>query len=270
MLVSAILCLPTLIPAAEPHQKLNVLLIFSDDLRPELGCYGHQTVQTPNIDALAASGVRFDRAYCQFPLCNPSRSSILAGRYPIQSSVLGNRTWFGADHPKIVSLPKLFRQNGYVTLRSGKIFHGGIDDYEAWTEGGDSRTTAGVNRNTAPDAGADRPRENRASDRGESTPSRSGRKSDSIIVIQEEGDEVGDGRVAGRAIDYLRQHQHEAFFLGCGFSKPHSPPEAPQRFFELYREKDVVLPVDFASHPTAPEGIPLVSVRKMCKPTRTR
>ena len=130
--------------AAADSKKPNVLFLISDDLRPELGCYGNKFVKTPNIDALAAGGVRFDRAFVQFPLCNPSRSSLFTGRYPTQTGVLDNRTWFGAAHPDFVTLPKYFKMNGYTTLRSGKIFHGGIDDADAWTEGGEKRKFDGA------------------------------------------------------------------------------------------------------------------------------
>jgi arylsulfatase A-like enzyme len=90
----------------------NVLFLMSDDLRPELGCYGHPLVKAPHIDALAAAGVRFERAYVQFPLCNPSRSSMLTGRYPTTTGVLDNRAWFGGLHPDFVSLPQHFKNNG--------------------------------------------------------------------------------------------------------------------------------------------------------------
>ena len=112
-------------PPAKP--KYNVLFIISDDLRPELGCYGNSMIKTPNVDALAARGTRFDHAYAQFPLCNPSRSSLLNGRYPTQTGVLDNNTYFRAKHPDFVTLPQYFKNNGYAALRTGKIFHGGID-----------------------------------------------------------------------------------------------------------------------------------------------
>src|SRR6267142_7210692 len=87
---------PSSVPvsSAAPKPKYNVLFIISDDLRPELGAYGNKIIKTPNIDALAARGTRFDRAYAQFPLCNPSRSSLLNGRYPTQTGIMDNNTYF--------------------------------------------------------------------------------------------------------------------------------------------------------------------------------
>jgi iduronate 2-sulfatase len=253
----------------EPKKPLNVLFIFSDDLRPELGTYGHPIVKTPNIDALAVAGVRFDRAYCQFPLCNPSRTSLLTGRYPVVTGVMGNRSWFGKDHPDYVSLPRLFKDRGYKTLRSGKVFHGGIDDADAWTEGGEARRfgagAPAVAKKAAPKAKAKGAGKAEfvptAEEEARADQARGARRSDAIYVIPGDGDNVGDGAVASRAIAQLRRHKDEPFFLACGFSKPHSPPEAPRRFFDMYDPADVVLPPDFAPRPTAPPGVPPVSVR---------
>src|SRR3954449_8771859 len=88
---------------AEGPGRPNVVFLISDDLRPELGCYGNPHVRTPNIDALARAGVRFDRAYVQYPLCNPSRSSMLTGRYPTTTGVMDNTSYFGAAYPEFVS-----------------------------------------------------------------------------------------------------------------------------------------------------------------------
>lgn len=227
--------------ADPPAKKLNVLFIASDDLRPELGCYGHQHVQTPNIDALAKAGVRFDRAYVQYPLCNPSRASMLTGRYPTSTGVLDNRTWFGAEHPDFVSLPKHFKANGYTTLRCGKIFHGGIDDHEAWSEGGQKRNFEGGTNPNKPN-----PKYRQQSDRA--------------VVLDGDGQKHGDYRTTEQAIAFLEANKDKQFFLACGFTKPHSPPTAPKKFYDMYDPEKIPLPVDFAARPAAPEGFPKQSI----------
>src|SRR5688572_22454407 len=119
------LCVPAVVLGQEAKPRLNLLLIAFDDLRPELGCYGNKLIDTPNFDAFASRGVRFERAYCQFPLCNPSRSSLLTGKQPNSTGVFDNRTNFRDTNTQLVSMPQHFKNNGYVTARTGKIFHGG-------------------------------------------------------------------------------------------------------------------------------------------------
>jgi iduronate 2-sulfatase len=231
------------------NTKYNVLLIISDDLRTELGCYGSQLAKTPNLDALAASGVRFEHAYCQYPLCNPSRTSMLTGRYPLTTGVLGNRTWFAHEHPDYVSLPKCFRDNGYVTLRAGKIFHGGLDDTDAWTDGGEARTFDVREPATQEAVRAER----RAKSNAE--------RSDRWVVLRGEGERHGDHRTADRTIALIEKYREKPFFLACGFSKPHSPLEAPQRFYDMYNVAKIPLPADFAPRPTVPAGFPTDAIR---------
>jgi arylsulfatase A-like enzyme len=227
-------------PAAAP--KLNVLFLMADDLRPELGCYGNKLIQTPNLDKLASRSVRFDRAYVQFPLCNPSRASLLTGRYPTTTGVLENTTWWGALHPDWVSLPRHFKNNGFAALRSGKIFHGGMDDADAWTEGGEPRKFEGAT-NTAK--------------KGQIASN-----SDRIVKLDGDGESHNDYKAATRAIEHLERHKDKPFFLACGFTKPHSPPTAPQKFFDLYDVTKIPLPPDFAAKPAAPAGFPEASVPK--------
>ncbi len=221
--------------------KPNVLFIMSDDMRPELGCYGNQQVKTPNIDALAKAGVRFERAFVQYPLCNPSRASLLTGRYPTKTGVLDNTVWFGAAHPEIISLPKWFKQQGYAALRCGKIFHGGIDDAEAWTEGGEKRNFDGaINTKRKGQVASN---------------------SDRIVILDEDGEaKHGDTKTRIAAIEYLERHKDKPFFLACGFTKPHSPPTAPKRFFDMYDPAKIPLPPDFAARPAAPAGFPAASI----------
>ncbi len=242
LLVSALL--PVLGSAAGTPARPNVLFLFSDDMRPELGCYGVAGIRTPHLDRLAARSVRFDRAYVQYPLCNPSRASLLSGRYPTSTGVLDNNTFLGRVHPDWLTLPAYFKQHGYRTLRTGKIFHGGFDDTAAWHEGGESRPLGNQDRT------------------GQSK--QDPKQSDRIVILEGDGESHGDYRSASRAIEYLRQHgpasATQPFFLACGFSKPHSPPTAPRKFFDLYDVTQIPLPADFGPRPAAPRGFPEKSV----------
>src|SRR5262245_27976576 len=143
-LLMAVVCL-TVAPESggQPVRRPNVLFIAVDDLRNDLGCYGHPLVKTPNIDRLAKRGMRFDHAYCQYPVCNPSRTSLLTGLRPDTTGVLDNNTNFRAKLPEVVTLPQLFRQHDYYTASLGKIFHRGLtmedlraemDDKKSWDE----------------------------------------------------------------------------------------------------------------------------------------
>ncbi len=223
----------------------NVLFIIADDLRAELGCYG-KPVLTPHIDALAARGVRFDRAYCQAPLCNPSRTSMLTGRYPHTTGVFANQGNFRQNDPSIVPLPQHFKNHGYRAVSVGKIDHGGNEDPDSWHE-------CAVPPPVKVPPGYDGPRVY------------SPETSDVLGVITTEDGWHTDVHTMHRAINYLQQFvvkpgNEQPFFLAVGFIEPHSPITAPKRFYDLYDVNTIALPPDFAPQPTTPPGFPAQSV----------
>jgi iduronate 2-sulfatase len=249
--------------AVHSRKRLNVLFFMSDDMRPELACYGSRfNAHSPNIDKLAANGVRFDRNYCQFPLCNPSRSSLFSGHPPHTTRVLGNRTSMRDLHPDWTTLPQLFREHGYTTLRSGKLFHANLDDHKAWTNFDGAIESL---HPTAPEKRMQIPRAQISPPEGLlpvlPQDSQQAAHSDQILVLDGNGEGAGDYLVADLAIQNLRACKDKPFFIGCGFSKPHSPPTAPQRFFDLYDPTAIQLPPDFAAWPTVPPGFPKAAIR---------
>jgi arylsulfatase A-like enzyme len=252
---------------AKSGRKPNVLFIMSDDMRVEIGCYGSMFhAKTPNIDALAKSSVRFDRNFCQFPLCNPSRASLLTGRNPTKTSVLGNRTDFRVAHPDWTTLPQLFSQNGYISVRAGKIYHGGIDDAKSWNETSDKGGRTDDGSGPAVGHTMEIPRAEIPMPNGVLPPLRADNAraaySDRIVVLDGNGEAHGDYHTADRTIENLRKYKDQPFFIACGFVKPHSPPTAPQKFFDLYDVDKIKLTPDFAAWPTVPPGFPSAAIRK--------
>lgn len=263
---------------APAKKQPNILWIMSDDMAAELSCYGALArAKTPHLDRLASEGVRFDRNYCQFPLCNPSRASLFNGRKPTTTGVLGNRTDFRTQHPDWVSLPQFFREHGYATYRAGKIFHGGIDDPKAWDEVGFDEAKPNTPPFTAehvmqipaepvppPPPGIPGPPPPGTPKLAPAADPDHAASSDRIVVVDNDGTGHPENHVADLAIEYLRKQQHGAkpFFLAVGFSKPHSPPTAPQKFFDLYDVDKIDLPINFAPWPTVPEDLPAAAIRK--------
>jgi len=212
-------------PTPAKPRPPNIVLIVADDLNVALGCYGHSTARTPTIDALAGRGVRFNRAYAPFPLCNPSRSSFLTGLYPETLGVLDGTTHFRANRPNVVSLPQLLRGAGYHTIGLSKVFHDapGMDDSGEWDE---SRTF------TATARGQDGTGETYACNGA------------SWGWLAADGDDLDqpDGQAARAAVDFLRRRGDQPFFLAVGMHKPHEPLVAPRKYFDLYPASTIVPP----------------------------
>jgi uncharacterized sulfatase len=230
---------------ADTSKKMNVLFIVSDDLTNNaLGCYGGPK-QTPNIDALASRGVRFERAYCQFPLCNPSRASFLTGLRPDTLRVYENTTQFRKNVPDAQTLPQTFRKAGYTVARVGKLYHygvpaqigtDGLDDPPSWERRINPR-------------GRDKDDEEKIFTLNPTAkgPARFGGTLSWLAAAGTDAEQT-DGKIAAETVKLLRAYADRPFFLGCGFFRPHTPYVAPKKYFDLHPLDRIELPKVPAGH----------------------
>ena len=225
-----------------------MLFIVVDDLNVALGTYGdYPTAKTPNIDRLADEGVRFDGAYAQDPLCNPSRTSFLSGKRPPSTEVYGNFIRPRRHMGNVVMLPEYFRSQGYFTARVGKVAHGRYEDSVDW----DISENATRREHYLPGVDRSEVKDNSWIPGAEDGLSRAqilehvGRETGMPLTWRatnetEEG--TPDGRTTRRVIEIMRASRDKPFFIGAGYHKPHQPWVAPARFFEQHPVKEVDLP----------------------------
>jgi iduronate 2-sulfatase len=254
--------------AHSAQEKLNVLFIAVDDLRPQLGCYGVKDIHTPNLDALAKRGLLFNRAYCQQAVCSPSRTSLLTGRRPDTTRIYNLEDHFRNTIPDVVTLPQHFKNNGYFCQSFGKIYHGGLDDPKSWSapsvmaKGGSVAIAPGVVRllNDPDDLTEGNPPYILAANRPQQAPANMRRKKNGELVpfrgppwsspdVPDDG--LGDGQIAERAIEAMEAHKDGPFFLAVGFRRPHLPFDAPKKYYDLYKLEDMKL----ASNPNPPKDV---------------
>ena len=219
--------------AAAAAPRYNVLFIVADDLRCALGCYGDAQARTPNIDRLAARGVRFDRAYVQYTVCNPSRASFLTGLRPEQTRVVGNRTFFRSTLPDVVTLPQLFRQNGARAESHGKIYHAGgsLNDINSdWLDTSKSWDVARMYQPTA------------AGRKGDVRNLTGGVLKWCEVGAMEGGDEdQPDGIIAREVVAAMKRSGSAPWFIGAGFHRPHDPFLTPKAYWDINPEAGLKL-----------------------------
>lgn len=240
MKLSPLLLILSVIPgwsplSGETNDKLNVLFIISDDLTyTALSCYGNAVCQTPNIDRLAARGMRFTRAYCQGTYCGPSRASFMSGYYPHATGELGYKN----PRPRIgerATWSQHFKNNDYYAARVSKIYHMGVpggieqgghgaDDADSWTERFNSKGP-----------------EWRAPGDGETLENNPDGKKPAVggntfVVVEADGDDLvhSDGKTAAKACELIEQHKEEPFWIGVGFVRPHVPFVAPRPYYRPF------------------------------------
>ena len=235
--IALLLFCQSLIAAESP---LNVLFIVSDDLTQAIACYGAPVAVTPNLDRLSDMGVRFDNAYCQIPLCNPTRASLMTGLRPDTLKVYDLSRHFRDEVPDVVTLPQLFRNNGYKSMRVGKLYHygvphqigtNGLDDPQSWDQ-------------VVNPKGRDTEEEHLITNL---EPHRKISAALSWLAADGTDEEQTDGMIATEAIELMRQNQEQPFFLGVGFFRPHTPYVAPKKYWDLY-------PIEKIKMPYAPEN----------------
>ncbi|MEO1011647.1 MAG: sulfatase [Bacteroidota bacterium] len=238
-------------------KRKNVLFITVDDLRPQLGVYGDTIVKTPHIDKLAKKAIVFDRAYCQAPLCGPSRSSFLSGYYPQTTGAYAINDHIRDTKPNVVTLPQLFKNSGYISAGLYKVFHlvgfdanlfGNKNDPESWSVplwlpkksvwGPVGDSIYQINKKKCLEKGLI----------GYNNIPRSLAYEAPVIADSL----LADGEAAQQALRYLEEFKEKPFFMAVGFYNPHLPFVAPKKYWDLYNCEELVLP----ENQYAPEGVP--------------
>lgn|SRR5690554_6063475 len=229
---------------AQTTEKYNVLFIISDDLTTTaMSSYENTLSRTPNIDKLANEGMKYTRAYCQFPVCGPSRASMMFGYYPHATTTFGYVSGRDQVGPDRKSWAELFKDNGYYTARVSKIFHMGVpvhieegsdgtDDEASWTERFNSQGPEWQSEGDAELV--------QGNPYGEIE-----RKGGNVMtIVKADGGDLAqsDGKTAEKASELIRKHKDEPFFLAVGFVRPHVPFVAPREYFDAYPHEQMILP----------------------------
>jgi len=258
---AALTILAPRLPAGEPAPdagKLNVLFVPVDDLRPQLACFGHDRMKSPNIDRLASGGTAFLRAYCQQAVCAPTRASLLSGCRPDTTKVYDLQTPLATTMPDVLTLPQHFKANGYATISLGKVYHHGAkDDPKAWSEppwmppgafpGYATKEMLAMMERITADAIQEGWKPKSPGEKRRGPPVEAGDLPDEAYA---------DGQLAQRAVETLRRLKDRPFFLAVGFLKPHLAFACPKKYWDLYKREEI----DLADNPFQPKGAPDIAM----------
>lgn len=242
--------------AATPARRPNVLLICVDDLKPALGCYGDVVAKTPNIDRLAARGMRLDAAYCNQAVCSPSRNNLMLGSRSTSLGIYNLSTNFRAAVPDAVTLTQYFMQYGWRAEGMGKILHvghGNTNDEASWSVPYFKEKV--VEYLDPASTGGKLTREEAFFTNAKAGPIAQLPRGAAWESPNAADDAYGDGRLANEAIKRLRNFQakpDQPLFLAVGFARPHLPFSAPKKYWDLYDRAKMPL----ATRTTPPEGAP--------------
>lgn len=234
---ASLLIVPIASAKAEP-KKPNVLFLISDDLNTALSGFGHEQCKTPNLDRLAARGVKFENMHCQYPVCGASRASLMSGLYPYTNLTLANNGTLRGSMPDVVTLSQTFRNNGYYAGRVSKIYHMRIpfeiidgtaesDDPFSWDEAINIKA----------------PEQHAPGVLTQWSPRDKGSQTFAGVVASGGDSDHADGMAADNAIQILEKVKDKPFFLAVGFVRPHVPLVAPKKYFDQYNRADMVAPI---------------------------
>lgn len=230
------------IPAASTipvAAKPNLLLILVDDLKPALGCYGDEAAVTPNIDAFAKSGMRFERAYCNQAVCAPSRFHLMLGTRSTSSGLYGLHVPLRKPYPNAITLPQYFRSHGYRAESIGKVYHYGhglTGDPQSWSvpHFKDAVVEYLLEESNSGQLSREEAMFNNAYGR---RPIRSFVRGAAWEALEVADEAYADGRVAKETIRRLRnaaESPDQPFLIACGFARPHLPFTVPKKYWDLH------------------------------------
>ncbi len=226
------------------QKKPNVLFIISDDLTATaVSSYENKACHTPNIDQLASQGVRYTKAYCQYPVCGPSRASFMSGYYPNATTTFGYVSGRENIGPDRETWAQLFKDNGYYTARVSKIFHMGVPiDIETGSNGADDEASWTERFNSQ---GPEWKAKGKAELVQGNPDGKIERKGGNVMtIVKAEGNDLvhADGKTAQKAIELIKAHKNQPFFLAIGFVRPHVPFVAPEKYFRPYPFQNIIMP----------------------------